>query len=132
NNINFQEIVEQKHMDLFEPSTPDDSMYPFLNDAFTRINQLFVQPLVFSPIVLGYNKEHFRDAGLMEPDSSWTWDHVEKAAIQLTNKRDRHGLFFHILSENRWPVFLLQSGASFALKQEQSDPLDDPRLLDSI
>lgn len=36
--------------------------------------------------VLFYNKDLFTQAGVAEPDGSWTWDDYEKAAEQLTTK----------------------------------------------
>lgn len=36
--------------------------------------------------VLFYNKDLFTQAGVAEPDGSWTWDDYEKAAEQLTSK----------------------------------------------
>lgn len=131
NNINFQEISEHDCTHLFEPLMPQINMYPFLNETFTYEGQLFVQPLAFSPTVLAFNKSHFREAGLLEPDSSWTWDYLIRMAKKLTSE-DRHALFFHVLSENRWPVFLLQSGISMADSASGNKAFINPELLDSI
>lgn len=61
-------------------------------------------------MVLCYNKAHFREADLPEPDSYWTWDDLIEAARQLAEKRGRHAIYFVPASENRYSVFLLQSG----------------------
>ena len=99
--------------DMLAPLKPQEGTYPFLLRPFTENNNLFVQPFTFSPIVLCYNKEHFKQAKLPEPDSSWIWSDVQKAALALTQKNDRMGLFFHLQSINRWPLFLLQNKVVF-------------------
>jgi multiple sugar transport system substrate-binding protein len=72
-----------------------------------------VLPFIFSPVVLCYNKDHFREADLPEPDSSWTWSDLEEVSLKLSNGQDRYGFFYHLMSDNRWPIFLLQSGYVF-------------------
>ncbi|HEX9972879.1 MAG TPA: extracellular solute-binding protein, partial [bacterium] len=37
-------------------------------------------PIVFSTLVLYYNKKHFDMAGIPYPDSTWTWDDFLRAA----------------------------------------------------
>lgn len=99
--------------DILEPLEPKINTYPFLLRPFTEDDRLYVQPFTFSPIVLCYNKEHFREAGLPEPDSSWNWNDVQNASNALTHKNERIGLFFHLQSINRWPLFLLQNKVVF-------------------
>lgn len=132
NAIYFGEFAENASVDLLEPLTPQPDIYPFLNDAFTFQEQLYVQPIVFSPLVLCYNREHFRKAGLLEPDSSWEWEDVIRSAEALADPGDRHGLYFYLLSENRWPLFILQSGMSFHPKPGGTVELAGTRLLDGI
>ncbi|GGF98872.1 hypothetical protein GCM10010912_49550 [Paenibacillus albidus] len=99
--------------DILEPLERKSSTYPFLSGPFTQDNQLYVQPFIFSPIVLCYNREHFREAAWPEPDSSWKWSDVQQAALALTQKHDRIGILFHLQSINRWPLFLLQNKVVF-------------------
>ncbi|MGO4498343.1 hypothetical protein AB4114_20915 [Paenibacillus sp. 2RAB27] len=61
---------------------------------FTNVGNLYVQPFTFSPIILCYNKAHFREANLPEPDSSWNWDDVQRTALNFSQKHERLGLFF--------------------------------------
>ncbi|MCU6710665.1 extracellular solute-binding protein [Paenibacillus sp. J5C_2022] len=96
---------------FFEPLTANPGIYPHLTETFTASGELFVQPFIFSPVVLCYNKDHFAEAGCLEPDSSWSWEQLVETASKLTSpSKERYGFCFHALSENRWPVFLLQSG----------------------
>lgn len=132
NHINFQEFAEHESTHLLEPLAPNAKHYPFLTEAFTLKKKTYVQPLVFTPVILCYNKDHFREADLLEPDSSWTWDDVARAAEKLAKPPERHGLYFHLLSENRWPVFLLQSGMTFRREEEGRYRLNGTKLIDSI
>lgn len=110
----FEYIIRQPDLlAMLEPTEPDDELYPFLRQAFRRQGRSYAQPFMFSPVVLCYNKEHFREADISEPDSSWTWEDLRKAAVRLSSGRDRLGFACHIVSRNRWPIFLLQSGAEF-------------------
>ncbi|WMT41814.1 extracellular solute-binding protein [Paenibacillus sp. D2_2] len=114
NNQNFELFAESDEApDLLEPLQPVEGVYPVLTEPFMRDGSLYVQPFLFSPIILCYNKQHFSEKSIPEPDSSWTWDTVKKVANQLSDGTKHHGLFFHFLSDNRWPIFLLQNNIRF-------------------
>jgi len=120
---------------LLSVQAEDSRCYPFLNRAFTVEGQLYAKPFVFSPVILCYNKAHFREAGLQEPDSSWTWEEFGKAVNQLqknTPSDKRMGFYFHLISQNRWPLWLLQNG--FSLKKDANGRynLQDEAFLRSI
>jgi len=132
NHLNFQEFKEAGILPLLEPLPINDGIYTFLTKSFTYEDKLYVQPLIFSPIVLCYNKTHFQDASLPEPDGSWTWDDLLRSAAILSGINQRYGFYFHLLSENRWPVFLLQSGEKFTWDANGHCDISGSRLLDSI
>jgi multiple sugar transport system substrate-binding protein len=95
-------------------------------------DQLFFKPIVYSPIVLLYNKAHFRECGLAEPDGSWTWDDLIRTGELLSEVEGRYGFHFHVPDINRWPLFLLQSGERFEWKGDTLNPLKGTALLESI
>lgn len=92
-----------------EPMEPRADLFPQATAMFQSENGLFLQPIIFSPLVLCYNRAHFREQGLLEPDGSWTWDDLMRNAELLSDGKSRYGFCFHIPTTNRWPVFLLQS-----------------------
>ena len=96
-----------------ETLEPNPAVYSFLNESVTHEGRLKLQPFVFSPLILCYNKNHFREKGVMEPDSSWRWNVLFEQASKLAVENERLGFYFHFPSSNRWPVFLLQSGIRF-------------------
>ncbi|WP_165452682.1 extracellular solute-binding protein [Paenibacillus thalictri] len=111
-NTNYQDFVEAECTELFEPLDAADVCHPFLTKPFTVNGRLLVQPFIYSPVILCYNKAHFREKLLPEPDGSWTWDDLFEAGKRLAVQERRFGFYFYLPSRNRWPVFMLQSGAA--------------------
>ncbi len=81
-----------------------------LDDYFERVvdwyryeNQLYGIPTGIDVEVLGYNREHFEQAGLASPDLNWTIDDLVAAGQQLTpqsspnGRRERIGLGFDVI-----------------------------------
>ncbi|CAG7617222.1 hypothetical protein PAESOLCIP111_01996 [Paenibacillus solanacearum] len=111
NYHHYQHFGEaDRSIDLLEPLENISGLYPFVQQPFVVNGASRVLPLIFSPVVLCYNKDHFREADLPEPDSSWSWSDVEAVSLKLASGRDRSGFFYHLMSDNRWPIFLLQGG----------------------
>lgn len=145
NNLDFQSVLDAGQLSRLQRLPTDPHLYRFAQEAFAHEDGLFARPLVFSPIILAYNRAHFRDSGVPEPDGSWTWEDALRHAAALTEPGTRHGLYFYLLSDNRWPAFLLQSGDRFTADEDGghrsgSDGVDDngrfrlagSRMLDSI
>ncbi|CAN7520303.1 extracellular solute-binding protein [Paenibacillus sp. LjRoot153] len=118
--------------EILEPLQPREGVYSFLMRPFKSAGNLYVQPFTFSPIILCYNKDHFREANLPEPDSSWNWDDVQRAARVLSHKHERFGLFFHLQSINRWPLFLLQNKVVFDRDERGKLILDNEAFRESM
>lgn len=111
NSLSFRELQESDQVvELLAPLQMPEGMYPFLLPAFQSDELLYAMPLVWSPVVLAYNKNDFRTLDLPEPDSSWSWDDVSRVSAQISGQLQKVGFYYHALSDNRWPVFLLQSG----------------------
>lgn len=119
------------HEQLFEPVETRPEMYSFLNEPFIKEEVQYVQPFLFSPIILCYNKEHFREKQLPEPNSGWTWEDIKNCGRALHDTSNRYGLFFHVPSENRWPLFLLQNNFSFDADNPNLS-LSDPEFKQSM
>jgi multiple sugar transport system substrate-binding protein len=46
---------------------------------------------MFSPAILCYNRDHFTEKALLEPDSSWSWDELFETAEKLAIENERMG-----------------------------------------
>ena len=58
-----------------------------------RGDKTYAIPLDFTPIVMYYNRRMFREAGIPEPQSGWSYDDFLAAAQKLT-KPDQFGFMF--------------------------------------
>lgn len=132
NDRSFMEFVDNGTFNLLEPYESNPALYPFLSDAFVHQGELLVQPFSFSPVILCYNRDHFAETGLSEPYSGWTWDDLLEHANKLAIENERFGFYFHLLSLNRWPTFLLQSGMAFERNQDGRYEVCGSKLMDSL
>lgn len=128
----FDDFRVHGGFDDVETLSSDPRIYPVLTEAFTHENRLKAQPLVFTPLILCYNKEHFRQKELLEPDSGWRWNMLFDQASKLTVENERLGFYFHFPSSNRWPVFLLQSGVRFKREEAGGFSISGEQLAESL
>lgn len=133
NYINFQEFLEIDNGDLLEPQQRNPELYPFLSDAFTTgDNRLLVQPFIFSPLILCYNRSHFQEANLSEPNSSWQWQDLIEHSNKLAIPNERLGFHCDLYSPNRWPLLLLQAGARFERSANGRIKLSGTPMMDAL
>jgi len=124
----FEEVAGEGCEDILKPQQPSGDVYPFLNKVFTERSVLYALPIQFSPLILAYNLRHFREAGVQEPDSGWTWEHAMAQAGRLSIPGQRYGFHFQPLHHERWPLFLLQGNGSSAAGTRSGAWLDGIRL----
>lgn len=132
NHLLFQEFVETQSLELLEAQEPFEDLYPFLQKGFLHDGVMYAQPFIFSPVILCYNREHFAQNQVPEPDSSWSWDDLIKYSSKLAIKNERFGFYFHLLNINRWIIFLIQSGATFERDDNGQYRIRGTKLLDGI
>lgn len=125
NNRDFQRLIEDGEISALQPQPETEDVYPLTKEAFRSNGALYARPLVFSPLVLVYNRTHFAECGVPEPDGSWTWNDALRHAAALASPGQRHGMYFHLLSDNRWPIFPLQSGVDFLADGEWYERSDN-------
>lgn len=83
----------------------DFLLQPFVGEA--QAGSLVVQPFVYSPVILCYNKQHWLEKNLPEPQSGWNWEQLLDVLRQLRAPA-RYAFAFQLFSINRWPLFFLQ------------------------
>lgn len=132
NYNDFQDFAETAQLDLLEPLRRNPEVYPFLSDAFTVEGTQRVQPFIFSPLVLCYNRQHLLERQLPEPDSSWTWDVLVEQAGKLAMPGERLGFHCDLLSPNRWPLLPLQLGVRVDRRPDGSIRLVGTRMMDAL
>jgi len=68
-----------------------DDFWPNVKGMFARGSAQYAAPIDFTPIVLYYNRAHFREAGIEPPRGAWSYDQFLAAAQELTQE-GRFGL----------------------------------------
>jgi multiple sugar transport system substrate-binding protein len=94
-----------------DPEFDLDHYYPSLVKMGQIDSRQIAIPIVFSTLVLYYNKNHFDMAGIPYPDSTWAWDDFLRAAKRLT-KYDKSGQIVRCggFIEAFRPILVLQWG----------------------
>ncbi|MEF3305209.1 extracellular solute-binding protein [Paenibacillus sp. GYB003] len=132
NQNTFRQMSAEAKIRLLEPFAPLPDCYPFTTEPFALEGRLLVRPLLFSPLVICYNVDHLKERRLPEPANEWTWSELIELARNAAVENERFGFCFHLLSRNRWPVFLLQSGVNFAPDEHGRYMLPDEALIESL
>lgn len=99
---------------LAELSGVDGSVYkPSLLQAFQRDGKQYGLPESFSNVVLFYNADLFKAAGVDLPTSDWTWADEQAAAQKLTDKATKVWGDYQPVSFHEFYKALAQAGGSF-------------------
>ena len=68
-----------------------DDFYPIALDAFRFNGTLTCLPQNISSLVVYYNRDLFRAAGVPEPNTGWTWNDMVEKAVKLTSDTNKDG-----------------------------------------
>jgi multiple sugar transport system substrate-binding protein len=106
----------------FRPSV----YYPRAYSAFAVGKQQYGLPESFSDVLLFYNKDLFKAAGVPLPTASWTWKDEMRAAEKLTNPGK--GVFgdFQPIQFYEFYKVLAQNGGSFFNAAKTKATFDSP------
>ncbi|SDC95701.1 multiple sugar transport system substrate-binding protein [Paenibacillus sp. UNCCL117] len=132
NYDHFMQFSNNASLHELEALDRQEGIYPFLSDAFTEDGQLRIQPFVFSPLVVCYNRSHFIQSGLQEPNSSWSWQRLFDTAASLTIPNERVGFHCYFSTHNRASIILLQSGGAFERQENGRLKLSGTRMMEAI
>lgn len=84
-----------------------DIFFPAIADFGKIEGQTMMLTKDYSPLVLYYNKDHFKEAGLDFPNADWTWDDLLNAALELTldaNGNNAKSADFDPANIQRWGI----------------------------
>lgn len=121
--------------DLLSLVVPDKNKY--LNDIFPSFlenskynGKIWSLPFQRSAVVLYYNKDLFKEAGLDAPDS---WDSLAAAARKLTVKGQRWGIEW----PSGWPYWLFQplaigAGQNIIGDDDTTVYFNNPKVIDAV
>lgn len=132
NYNSFRQFYERDSLDDLEVQQRKQELYPFLSDAFTQNGELWVQPFVYSPLILAYNRSHFAQLGMQEPNSGWSWRRLFECAEALQIPNERIGFNCYFSTANRASVLLMQRGKSFERSEDGSIKLAGTRMMEAF
>lgn len=98
--LNYRRVVPFAAKDAIVPLGPyiaasevvsGTAFYPETLSAFTWNSNIWCLPQNLSSLVVYYNKDLFKAAGVPEPTADWTWDDFLAAAKALTQDTDGDG-----------------------------------------
>ncbi len=104
NNITFPALASKGVAQPLEPFIEKDNydtsiFYKGILDAFKYNGKLMAFPRDISNMVVYYNRDLLKAAGLADPDPNWTWDDFLRYAKALTKeengKRTQWGVSFY-------------------------------------
>ena len=109
-----------------------------LNDYFPAILQIaryqdkyYGLPWIASPVVLYYNPEMFKLAGIAPPSASWTWQDFLSASAKLTIPGKQWGFTIN----DNWPppaIFIWQAGGEIMDTKTNTCPIDSPQAIEGL
>lgn len=126
--LNYENFVTySSNGSLAELKDVDAKAYkPSLLEAFSADGKQFGLPESFSNVVLFYNKDLFKAAGVAEPTSEWTWTDEQAAAAKLTNKAKGVWGDYQPISFFEFYKTLAQAGGQFLAEDGKSATFDSP------
>ncbi len=127
--LNYENFVTYaKNGSLAELQGVDSAAYKkSLVDAFASDGKQYGLPESFSNVVLFYNKDLFKAAGVQTPTADWTWSDEQAAAKKLTNKAKGVWGDYQPVSFFEFYKALAQSGGQFLSADGKTAEFDSPQ-----
>lgn len=115
-----------------DPAFNRDDYFPGILDLFGSEDHIVMVPYALSIPRLAYNKTLFAQAGIPEPDPTWTWDEILIAAEQLV-RRLPDKVAFGIVDEGlAFSTDLAQRGFKSWEVDSRQVRLDQPAIVDAF
>jgi len=126
--LNYENFVTYaQNGALAELAGVDGSSYrKSLFDAFSSNGKQYGLPESFSDVVLFYNKDLFKKAGVAEPTASWTWADEKAAAVKLTDKSAKVWGDYQPITYNEFYKALAQTGGQFFNAEKTAATFSSP------
>jgi len=139
-SIDIYELIEQRHVVPFDDAISTDeerawlkSFYPALMSNGQVDGKTWGIPFQRSTIVLYYNKDAFKEAGLDPNAPPKTWDDMVKAAKAL-NKDGRYGIMVPSTGYPYWmfQAFAIQNGIELMNAKGTEVYFDKPETIEAL
>lgn len=126
--LNYENFVSYSESGaLAELPGVDGAAYkPSLLGAFAKDGKQYGLPESFSNVVLIYNKDLFKAAGVATPTADWTWKDAQAAAEKLTDKGKKVWGAYQPVSFFEFYKALAQAGGSFLNADKTATAFNSP------
>lgn len=141
-SIDIYDLIEQDAIVAFDDIVETDeerawldSFYPALMENGQTLGKTWGIPFQRSTIVMYYNKDMFREAGLDPENPPATWDELTKAAKALTDAdAGRYGLMIPSTGYPYWMfgALSMQSGQVLMNGNGTETYFDDPAVIEAL
>jgi multiple sugar transport system substrate-binding protein len=126
--------------DLYEdPNFPTDQLIETAVEATKWDDTYYGVPMNFTTLLLYWNKDMFREAGLDPETPPATWEEWQDAAVKLTKdengdgRPEQYGL---ALADHEtipmWPILVWGNGGDLVNEDATEATLDDPKTIEAI
>jgi sn-glycerol 3-phosphate transport system substrate-binding protein len=138
--LDTHDLVEQGLVEAFSDVAQDapsqdwlKSFYPALMANGTLEGKVWGIPFQRSTIVMFYNKDMFREAGLNPDQAPKTWDELVQTAQKLTNDQ-HHGLMIPSTGYPYWmfQAMALQNGRQLMNEEGTQVYFNDPKSVEAL
>jgi len=106
-----------------------------LSGYFLFKGHMIAVPLVVMPVVLYYNKKLFKKESIAYPTEEWRWTDFLETAQKLTKDKDgiiRQYGFLKVISNNRWPLFVITNGGRIYDETLEHTFVSKPRCMEGL
>lgn len=109
-----------------------DDYFPNILKIASYQDKYYGLPWVAGPVVLYYNPEMFKKAGIQPPNANWTWKEFLDASAKLTIPGQQWGF---IINTDNWPpqaIFVWQAGGEIMDFAAKTCPIDSPQAIEAF
>lgn len=131
--VNGGVLAELDDLAEYDESFSYDNYETGIADLYTYDGVHYGAPKDKDCVVLVYNKKLFDEAGVEYPNSDWTWEDLETAAEQLTDKENGiYGFNAYNNDQEGWGNFLYANGADFLNEDGTASGLDTAEAIEAM
>lgn len=125
----LDKFIEKDKLSI-EDFKPSALKYGTLN------NTIYVIPMFTGSIVIFYNKDLFKEAGIPFPKDGWTWDEFKDVCKRLTMDKDGDGKIDQYALDGwgllNWYPMILQNGGYIISPDKKKCLINSPEAIDAM
>lgn len=131
--VNNEFMEDLTDLNTINPDFSYDDHPEDVKKLYRFNDKMWGVPKDFDCIILVYNKELFDAKGVEYPTDEWTWEDLENAAKQLTDKDNGvYGFGAYNSQQDCWGSFLYQNGGGILTEDSKKAAIDMPESIEAM